>query len=446
MSRFTIALLSDEATAGEEVESSSDAAIDEIVESPESDISDAAEIATELDQADAAIDEGSDTAEALSGIQEKLEESVETGGIDPIAAEAIKIAVEHMSARVGLKDSHSGIAIEGFKSKTTRVQATRIAIESIGEQIKKIWQHIVNAFNTAIEWVKKFFMKLFDGATKLKNRAVKLKAAAKEKAGKKIPAGETISNDGLAESLRLDGKLPDPGAVASDIAQCTEVIFGKDAVAKKAAEISANAETVLSTVEESERFKTALGVFSRILPDLGKSYKIDGLAEGLKATCSDNMAGDKVLVVVTLADSVDTDGIMKHIGGVKVMMANAEGRKPLIKTDMVPMTPEQAGKTAEGVEKIADALLSAKGSLDKMSEAQKKLQAYAKKLANNTKGDAAKNTNTAAKVAKVAMSISSSGMAASHQFVMGLGNSALNYAAASLALAGKEEKKEEKKA
>jgi len=108
-----------------------DTVVDQIVESPEADMAGMQEIATEMDDIEAAMDEGEQTAEVLEQVSDKLEESIPEGGVDPIAAEAIRIAVEHLCTRVGMSKAKSSFAMEGFASKTTRIQATQIAIESI---------------------------------------------------------------------------------------------------------------------------------------------------------------------------------------------------------------------------------------------------------------------------------------------------------------------------
>lgn len=445
MSRFNIALLGEEVEAEDTVTpEATDATLDTIADSPEPEIAEANEVAGDLQDADAAAAEAEEVAETLDAMAGPIEAAQAEGGLTEPAAEAIRIAVEHMKSRIGMSKRKT-FAMEGFKSKTTRSQATRVALEDIKETAGKIWEAIVKAFNTAIEWVKKFFLSLFDGATKLKNRATKIKEAAAAKEGKTAAADAKVESESIAEALRLNGKVSEPKDVSANFSRMVADVMGKNSAIEAATKLTEEAEGALAVIEDSEKFKSSLEALAKGVNKFSKARKVDGLDANLKATSSENYFGDKVAVIISLADSVKGDDVLKHIGGIKLSIMDAEGRKPLTKTEMTPLTPKEAAELCGDVEDLATGLINAKGAVEKLNTAQKKLQDDAKKLSGNVKGDAQANAGAGARVARVAISAATTYMVQTNKMLLNIGNSGLNYAAASLSLIGKEEKPAETK-
>lgn len=186
-----IAIMALEGLEEEEVAVGTDIPVEEIADQPENDLAEMQEIATEMESGEDSIDEAADTADTLGEVQDQMAETLPEGGMEPAAAAAVEVAVEHMCKRLGFSAKQSGFALEAFGDKTTRVQATKIAMETIGEQIKKIWDAIVAAFKKAIAWVVSFYDKLFDGAAKLAKRAATVAAAAETK----IKENATLQKD-----------------------------------------------------------------------------------------------------------------------------------------------------------------------------------------------------------------------------------------------------------
>lgn len=176
-------------------------ALDEVVETAEG--GDA-----ELEE----MDQAATDADALDAIADKVEEAGEGDGLTPAAAEIVEIAVENIYKRWNLK-SVKMPATEAFGSARDRKGATKMAAESISEQAKKIWAAIMKFFQQAVEWVKGFYAKLFDGNTKLKAAAEAMSkrvmtfssATAKEK---------EIAKGGFVKSLEMGGKFDGKVVVA----------------------------------------------------------------------------------------------------------------------------------------------------------------------------------------------------------------------------------------
>jgi len=182
-----------------------DIPVEEMPEQAEPAISEVNDIEGTISDGQDGIEEADATIDTLDEMADGLEATLPEGGVAPEAAEVISTAVEHMCSRIGIRKENTRFALEGFKSKTTRVQATRIAMEGIREWAAKIWKAIVDFFNKAVKWVKDFINKTFDAANKLKKRAIALKKAAEDakstKNGKKAAVKD---KDGKVEAGWFD--------------------------------------------------------------------------------------------------------------------------------------------------------------------------------------------------------------------------------------------------
>ena len=118
--------------------------------------------AEEVNQHSEAIDEAVEATDDLSEVQEVIEKSIEEeGGLSPVAAEAIRIAVESICARVGAspKTLFSLYAAENYKSSSARLANSKLALEGIGEFIRNLWERIKKSVKNLWEKVVAFWEK-----------------------------------------------------------------------------------------------------------------------------------------------------------------------------------------------------------------------------------------------------------------------------------------------
>ena len=183
------------------------------VDGGETEIAEAGEAGAEMGDQIETIDEAHDDQDTLGAISEVLEDSVEDGGVDQATARVAEIAVESIYKRLGVKKKAMP-SMESFGSRSSRVRATQIAIEGIGEVLSKIWEAIKNAFNQLWTWMKNVWKSLFDASFKLEERAKKLMdrlntitGTAEESDFKdstfynKLSTGGSFSASGLVTSL-----------------------------------------------------------------------------------------------------------------------------------------------------------------------------------------------------------------------------------------------------
>lgn len=155
----------------------------------------------------AAIEEATDSADALQDITDTMEESVEEGeGVDPKAAEIAEIAVEFIAARAGVRHRSTFPAIESFGSSSSRVSATRVAVEGVKETIKKIWETIKAAIKRLWDKIKQFFLGITKNSKKLTEHLEALKKRVQDLPAGAKPIESKLDNSSLAEKLSIKGK------------------------------------------------------------------------------------------------------------------------------------------------------------------------------------------------------------------------------------------------
>lgn len=134
-----------------------------------------------------AIDEGMGAADQLEEVQDVVEQAAEEGeGLDPVAAESLRIAVEAICARVGAnpKAIYSLYATENFQSASSRKANTRIALEGVSEFLKDMWKKIKAALERVWAKLKEFWNKHFSSLGRIKNALESMKKRVAASSGK----------------------------------------------------------------------------------------------------------------------------------------------------------------------------------------------------------------------------------------------------------------------
>jgi hypothetical protein len=133
----------------------------------------------------------------LEAIAAELEAAAGAGGMTKQAAEVMLPNAISCSKHLGM-NSPMVQSMESFNNPSTRMQATRISMETVGETLKKVWEMVLKAIAAAWDAVMSFFDKLFDVAPKIKARAEQLTQKAATMHGS--PQGK-IKVDGLTKSF-----------------------------------------------------------------------------------------------------------------------------------------------------------------------------------------------------------------------------------------------------
>ncbi len=146
----------------------------------------------EVEELVEAVEEAIDAVEEVEEIAEVAEGSVEAGdGLTEEAAEIAEVAVESICNRLGYKPAKRIIpAMESFGATSSRLDATKYALEGFKETITKIWEGIKAFFAKIGDSLKALWSKLFDLATKTAARAESLAKNVKKAQEDKLVAGE----------------------------------------------------------------------------------------------------------------------------------------------------------------------------------------------------------------------------------------------------------------
>jgi hypothetical protein len=112
----------------------------------------------EVEDTQEVIDDASDDTERLEDIKDVLEEAADSGeGIDATAAKVVEVAVESIYARLGFSESNIMGSMESFSNSRTRVTATRMAAEAIGDKINKAWEAVKKFLKNLWEKIKELY-------------------------------------------------------------------------------------------------------------------------------------------------------------------------------------------------------------------------------------------------------------------------------------------------
>lgn len=155
------------------------------------------------------IDEGMGAADQLEQVEEVVEQAAEGEGLEPVAAEAIKIAVEAICARVGAnpKAVYSLYATENFQSASSRKANTKYALEGVSEFLKDLWKKIKSALTNLWAKVKAFWDKHISTLGRVKKALESMKQKVAASTGKlEKQAYVESAPGGIASAFGFGGK------------------------------------------------------------------------------------------------------------------------------------------------------------------------------------------------------------------------------------------------
>ena len=405
---------------------------DQIEASPEAELVEMQEIAQEMDDIEAARDEGMDTVETMGRVEEKLEEAIdESGGIDPIAAEAIKICLEHMQCRMTGGTVMKTFALEGFKSKTTRIQATNMAMESFKETAKKVWDGIIATIQRAMKAVKEFFARFFDAAKKQAYRAEQLAKAAEAKKEAKVEG--KVKAQAI---LRLDNKF-------------IEGITLQDALKDNHMTIQNQA---LYGIGVSDRFVSVAEKALKKAVEGGDDAEFKELEAALTELCGGlKEKGDGKYESSTLiGDIIIKAELVLEKAKLTVAMSDSAAKKDMEPAEIDAVEPAKVAEIAKTVKAQMEDLAKAQDEIKKIEKAHVGLLSAIKKgfqagmnasKAGGKGKDGINNAGLAITAINSFISFSSTFVSRAKQYEASVASAALAYGAASLKLASGDKSK-----
>lgn len=296
----------------------------------------------EVEELVQAVEEAVDGVEELGDIAEVAEDSVEAGvGLTEEAAEIAEVAVESICNRLGYKPAKRIVpSMESFGATSSRLDATKYALEGFKDTIAKIWAGIKAFFVKVGEKLKELWLRLTDLATKTSARAAAM--------GKKV------------EKAVADKLVADP-AKKLDVAKYFKV-FGQ------ASSVTAAAFAIIKAHKDAVDKQAAINTkLAAKLEAVSKAESVDGLEltdADFAGMAKSEFAYNRVVEV--------KDGVLSLTEAV----VKAED-----KVEVEAFALAQLGKLVSDVKAYADAMASNKDLIAKAGEVVKKAVSLADKLA-----------------------------------------------------------------
>lgn len=207
----------------------------------------------EIEEQATAIDEGVDAADQMEEVEALVEQAAEEGeGLDPVAAESLRIAVEAICARVGAnpKSMYALYATENFQSASSRKANTRFALEGVSEFLKDLWKKIKAALTNLWAKVKAFWEKHLSSLGRTKKALESMKGKVASSSGK-IEGTAYIENAPSYLSDALGGGELTVKSFKTLIAAHATLLDNASSVAEVAAEFNREASAGVSNIEKA---------------------------------------------------------------------------------------------------------------------------------------------------------------------------------------------------
>ena len=390
----------------------------------------------DVEEVTGAVDDAVADSDTLEGIQDVMAESVERGeGLDETAAAVAEVAVEAICARLGIRTSGRVLpAMESFGSKNSRVAATKIAMEGIGDKISAIWEAIKKAFKNVWMKIKDFFAKFFSNTEAVKKLAASLKSKAEDLKGSTAKE-TTMKVGGLASMIGFGTK--------ADAASAKQILDNQISITNSFLASAGAIETVIKTANDALKAGKDIG---NKVQDLAKSGK-DLSTSILKGGKSEDKDGS---TVTTLGPLVGGSSIVVSTGKVNsVDVTNGEQSK----AESIPvLSLDECSKLCDEVTAamvVTEEFKKKQALLDKLNAAALAAAdsglSFAKKLDGEDGAKVASAANEARKTLVSVNNMTTRLITMIPSWNVKAGKATLNYVGKSLAQYGKEEKKEEKK-
>jgi hypothetical protein len=196
----------------------------DFLQSAENPIVDMIEASEKVDNENNNVDEAISTTGALSDIGDAVEQAVEQdGGLSEPVAQALRVAVEHFSSRLGASAAHLVFpAMEGFELTAPapeRAAASGTVLSGIVDLVKRIWQAIVSGMKRIVGWVSEFFDHLLNSSEKLARRANAIKGQVHQAKSGLVNDSHSITGKSarFARHLKKDGQILSPGDFTKEL-------------------------------------------------------------------------------------------------------------------------------------------------------------------------------------------------------------------------------------
>lgn len=317
-------------------------------------------------------EDAADVAEALESIGVALEASAAAGGLDRHSAHVVSTAIAALYKTAGISGGASSMpAMESYGQSSSRIGATQLAMEDIKSKAVEIWKKIVEAVKKAWAWLAERYTQIFGAANLLEKRALALVTKAENVQG--VAKDKEFESERLVKNLAIKGAVNGVAAATALAANTAKVLVDRSGVA----------EIVLKALDGTDPAgiatlsKTAFTGLS--LTPVGKSEGFEDAGAGLVTSRSDEMPGNRAILLVTVAQA-DDKTMAARAGSIKGSIGVFDPKRAAPAKFVVPtLATADAIKVAEIVAKMAKEIQGYRSNLDKLAAVKKKIVAVMEK-------------------------------------------------------------------
>lgn len=343
------------------------------------------EDAQEIDDLNTAVESAENDIDTLETINAEMVGSVEQGeGLDPTAARIAEVAIESICLRLmGSYDGTIVPSMESFGGKSSRLTATRIAIENnenfIIRGLKAIGAAIMSAFSRIVEFVQKFF----DANERQKKEAAKMLEGLKNFKAEQ-PKEKEFENESLAKAS-IDGEGMSMDEVRAMVKNASLMVGYAETYAKELPGIFNQYEKDLKAAEsEGSSSKGAYSGMEFQLSIIGKAKaafpQVNEKSETDWTARSHYLVGGEFMLVTCKPKEDDTSGA-SGMSALTIEMKSVQRQAP-VKTASVTLTPAEMATVLGEVIKLCNEASDLKNAIKQLENTKKRFNQMYNYVAN----------------------------------------------------------------
>lgn len=236
-------------------------------------------------------DELVETTEALEAfLDQAVYPAINDGGWNRKEAGLAQLAVESIFARIGVADfGRDMVGCENYSDHGANKSRVTSLESAIMDALRDIWRKIKEVLNKMMAFIRKWYIKLADGASRLKRRALGIKKLADTKGG--TAKEKKLTDSPILKQIHLTKKAPS----LSELSGSLSTVKGLLGVILSGQTASTYAETLdsYSTLIESAGDATKLqrNAAAVATKTAGGSYKLGGVFKGTATADKDRYSG-----------------------------------------------------------------------------------------------------------------------------------------------------------
>lgn len=359
--------------------------------------------AYELEEANRIQSELEDVAESLESYREALVLSQEAGSIDQASAAWMLSAGDAIVGRIGV--TLNSVSVESFASPSDAADAVELVSLEAEGVLGKIGEAIKAMIQNAMAALKKFWITIYDGSSRLAKAGDALAKKAKDTKGAAATTELEISN---GTKMHIAGKAPSSSDILGSLDTmkklADDILKAGDAEKVAKSYIDALSE-IGSNLDKGEFIKVGALVSAMAglgFSSVGTSSSDAAILSGATGTAkiSDEMLGGKVVFAITPAkDATAADAATGLKFGVTAKDSKASVADKLMVGVMSISEVEKVGSMVADVAKTMDSYKKAFEGRNKIKEdIVKAIGDLEKKLDKAENLDAAKKTHVTSAV------------------------------------------------